>query len=58
MGISAKALIFKALGTLKTRYQQSYPQKLWMQDNLFMNQRLKSDFASSHQLEAATWMSA
>jgi hypothetical protein len=54
MGISVKALIFKALGTLKTRYQQSYPQKHWMRDNLFMNQRLKSDFASSHQLEAAT----
>jgi hypothetical protein len=51
MGNPAKALIYKAWETFKIIYQQSYPQKLWMPIKLFMNQRLKRTFASSHQLD-------
>jgi outer membrane phospholipase A len=33
MGISAKALIFKALAGPNATYQQSYPQKNWIHRN-------------------------
>jgi hypothetical protein len=50
MGIPAKALIFKALARLKTRYQQSYPQKTWKQYKVHINQALSLYFARKLQL--------
>jgi hypothetical protein len=56
MGISAEALIFKALALLEPRYQQSYSQKLWIEFKSFMNQGLKAFSASSHQQYALSWI--
>jgi hypothetical protein len=48
-GNPAKALNFKALAAPKGTYQQSYPQKPWIQHKRPLNQALSADFASSHQ---------
>jgi hypothetical protein len=49
VGSLVKALIYKGLAAVQQTYQQSYPQKFWMSPKSFMNQRLKSTFASSLQ---------
>jgi outer membrane phospholipase A len=48
MGISAKALIFKALAGPNATYQQSYPQKNWICCNSLLNQRLSATFSNKH----------
>jgi hypothetical protein len=40
-GIPAEALIFKAWQRVGLRYQQSYPQELWMAFKALANQRLR-----------------
>jgi hypothetical protein len=46
MGISAKALIFKALAAPDVTYQQSYPQKNWIHGNSLLNQGLSVTFST------------
>jgi hypothetical protein len=54
LGSPAKALIYKALARPTARYQQSYPQKIGVSNKNLINQTVRSDFATKHQLHAAS----